>query len=366
MKHKPSDEEMRMMLTPGRVRVAAGNMTYVKYEASGTSRKNPVLCLHGFPDNPDTFMHLGRKLAKMGHDVYVPYLRGYEIGTAKVGISFDCKRGVCDDIVTLINSLKLKEDIHLIGHDWGAFIVSVLAQKIPESFASVTMMAVPHNFVPGAASLPRQLLKSWFVNFFPSISLALTKYISHRYMFFFQIPFLPEQWLLNLGGFERLVRSWSPTWTPPAMFLRSVKSTFSAKNVATCAISYYRHFLGIPHVLVAVFLPAVWILSISVAIIVSFVKPNLIYDIWIQSGDRSISVPTLGLTGSNDGCVDTSLFDRGMTAYPHLFPKGLKVKRVQKCGHWLHLERPDIVAKAIIKHLNDSEREESKQQRSDD
>ena len=164
MKHKPSDEEMRMMLTPRRVRVAAGNMTYVKYEASGKSKKrNPVLCLHGFPDNPDTFMHLGRKLAKMGHDVYVPYLRGYEIGTAKVGISFDCKRGVCDDIVTLINSLKLKEDIHLIGHDWGAFIVSVLAQKIPEAFASVTMMAVPHNFVPGAASLPRQLLKSWFV-----------------------------------------------------------------------------------------------------------------------------------------------------------------------------------------------------------
>ena len=183
MKRKPSDEEMRMMLTPRRVRVAAGNMTYVKYEASGKSKKrNPVLCLHGFPDNPDTFMHLARKFANRGHDVYVPYLRGYEIGTAKVDISFDCKTGVCDDIVTLINSLKLKEEIHLIGHDWGAFIVSVLAQKIPESFASVTMMAVPHNFVPGAASLPRQLLKSWFVclTFFsPSLLSCTHKHISH-------------------------------------------------------------------------------------------------------------------------------------------------------------------------------------------
>lgn len=136
-----------------------------------------------------------------------------------------------------------------------------------------------------------------------------------------------------------------------------MKSTLSAKNVATCALSYYRHFLGIPHLLIAATLPVVWLLSMFLAIVVSCVRPNFICDLWIQSGDRVIPVPTLGLTGSNDGCVDTSLFDRGMTAYPKLFPKGLKVKRIQNCGHWLHLEQPDIVTKTIIKHLHDSERE---------
>lgn len=191
IKRKPSDEMLRMMLTPRRVKVSAGNLTYVKYEASKDTGKKPVLCLHGFPDNPDTFMNLARMIAEDGRDVYVPYLRGYEIGTAKIGISFDCKTAVSDDLITLINSLRLSHGIHLIGHDWGAFIVSVLAKKIPECVVSITMMAVPHNFVPSAASLPKQLINSWYGIFFsllhtyPNILCILTgTCFSFRFRFY--------------------------------------------------------------------------------------------------------------------------------------------------------------------------------------
>ena len=335
-------------------------MTYVKYEGKKKRKKDimgaPVICLHGFPDNPDTFVNLAQEIANQGHDVYVPYLRGYEVGTSKIGSSFDCKNEVSDDIIMFIDSLELDRRIHLVGHDWGAFIVSVLAKKIPKSVLSVTMMAVPHNFIAGIMSFPRQLILSW-------------------YMFFFQIPILPERWLLSWGGFEKLVSSWyvklsvcvqqqqqqhtnlrSPDWKPPQRFLRSVKSTLRGPGVATCALSYYRHFLGVPHLLAAALLPIVWIFAMSIAIIVSMLKPDMIYNIWILSGDRSIRVPTLGLTGSNDGCIDTRLFHLGMTKHPELFPKGVRVVRVKNCGHWLHLERPDVVIKVIKEHIRDSEK----------
>jgi pimeloyl-ACP methyl ester carboxylesterase len=59
-----------------------------------------------------------------------------------------------------------------------------------------------------------------------------------------------------------------------------------------------------------------------------------------------VPVPTLALTGADDGCIDTRLFDVAMA--PADFPAGLRVERLAGCGHFLHLERPDPVHRLIL------------------
>jgi alpha-beta hydrolase superfamily lysophospholipase len=56
----------------------------------------------------------------------------------------------------------------------------------------------------------------------------------------------------------------------------------------------------------------------------------------------TIAVPALALTGAQDGCVDTRMYDITMSTkggrHP-LFPKGLTVQRIQGAGHFLHQVR---------------------------
>jgi pimeloyl-ACP methyl ester carboxylesterase len=67
-----------------------------------------------------------------------------------------------------------------------------------------------------------------------------------------------------------------------------------------------------------------------------------------------IPVPTLALTGENDGCMDTRLHDIIMR--PADFPEGLKIVRVTGAGHFLHQEQPEQINQKLIEHLKASER----------
>src|ERR1700728_3325576 len=49
----------------------------IGYEESGPEQGFPVILLHGFPDDAHAFDDVAPPLAKAGHRVLVPYLRGY-------------------------------------------------------------------------------------------------------------------------------------------------------------------------------------------------------------------------------------------------------------------------------------------------
>jgi len=62
-----------------------------------------------------------------------------------------------------------------------------------------------------------------------------------------------------------------------------------------------------------------------------------------------VPVPTLAITGADDGCIDTRLYD-------HLFqegdfPKGFKVERIVGAGHFAHLEKPEMIHTLILDWL---------------
>src|SRR5215467_15543824 len=49
----------------------------IGYDESGNPQGIPVILLHGFPDDARAYDDVAPPLAKAGHRVLVPYLRGY-------------------------------------------------------------------------------------------------------------------------------------------------------------------------------------------------------------------------------------------------------------------------------------------------
>lgn len=268
-----------------------------------------VLCLHGFPDHHRTWRLQIPALAAAGYRVVAPLLRGYEPSSQPIDDDYHTVRCV-EDVLGFIDGLD-GLPVHLIGHDWGAVIAYQVAARAPERLLSLTTLAVPHlrRLATAAAlrALPRQLRNSWYIAFF-------------------QLRGLSDA-MLRQGDFalvERLWRDWSPGYQQPAEELRLLKRTLRQPGVAAAALGYYR----------ALFDP------LSRATLASW-----------RLARAPVPVPTLALTGADDGCLDTRLHDACMRRED--FPRGLEVRRIAGAGHFLHLERPDAVNEAILTWLKE-------------
>ena len=148
-----------------------------------------VILLHGFPDCWYSWRHQIKALSTQYH-VVAPDLRGYN-ETDNTG-PFDIET-LREDVIQLINHLGSKR-AHIIGHDWGGAIAWSLAISNPEVVQTLGICNIPHpaNFFKGLRTFT-QLKRSW-------------------YIFFFQIPLLPERLLArnNYQGFARLMSRIKP------------------------------------------------------------------------------------------------------------------------------------------------------------
>jgi ribosomal protein L7/L12 len=135
-----------------------------------------VLLLHGFPENWWAWRYQIRPLAEAGFRVVAPDLRGYN-DTGKEG-PYDLDT-LGTDVCELIRALGA-ERAHLVGHDWGGAVAWHVASMRPMYADKIAVLNCPHPAVMTEALKTswRQLRRSW-------------------YMFFFQLPLLPEYALLR-------------------------------------------------------------------------------------------------------------------------------------------------------------------------
>ncbi len=147
-----------------------------------------ALFLHGFPETPHAWRHQMPLLAKMGYKCWAPSQRGYGKTSSPKAIASYKMELLVDDVAKIIDEAKCKS-VTLIGHDWGAAVAWQFALKLPRPLDKLIIMNVPH---PAIFALEikkfRQLKKSW-------------------YMFFFQLPKLPEYLLTrnNAEAIEKLM-----------------------------------------------------------------------------------------------------------------------------------------------------------------
>jgi epoxide hydrolase 4 len=184
-----------------------------------------VVLLHGFPEFWYSWRFQIPFLAEHGYQVVAPDLRGYN-DTDKPRRGYDV-RTLTRDIEGLVKGLG-HEHATIVGHDWGGILAWIFALRYPQMTERLIAMNAPH---PAAMRRElrtlKQLRKSW-------------------YMFFFQLPWLPEYWLSrnNANEVGRMLRGAAAQKTAfPREFTAIYQQMMQRPGTMTAAINYYRQLL---------------------------------------------------------------------------------------------------------------------------
>ena len=139
-----------------------------------------VVLLHGFPERASSWREVAPALHAQGLRTLAPDQRGYSPG-ARPRRRRDYRSAVLTgDVAALVE--RVGGPVHLVGHDWGAAIAWSVATSRPDLVRTLTAFSVPHPTAYLRAMLTtRQAVDSW-------------------YMYFFQLPRLPERSLTRRGG----------------------------------------------------------------------------------------------------------------------------------------------------------------------
>ncbi len=171
------------------------NQVRMHYKTAGPEDGEPVLLLHGFPEFWYGWRSQIPALADAGFRVVAPDQRGYNLTEKPKGIrQYDIDL-LARDMIGLMDHLGF-ERAHVAGHDWGAAVAWWMAMHHPERVKQLAILNVPHPYVMLQNVLHNraQRRKSW-------------------YIFFFQLPWLPELALSRRGhgtGVRVLKRSSLP------------------------------------------------------------------------------------------------------------------------------------------------------------
>jgi pimeloyl-ACP methyl ester carboxylesterase len=182
-----------------------------------------VLLLHGFPELSESWREVLPRLAAQGFRAVAPDLRGYG-GTDRPRSGYDLDT-LAGDIYQLARHLQPGRPAHVVGHDWGGLIAYHLAARHPEVVDRLAVVNAPHPATLVRGLNPQQFLRSW-------------------YIFFFQLPLLPERLLSARAGalVPRLVRrALVDPLRVPEERLASYAANFSHPDAARAALAYYRN-----------------------------------------------------------------------------------------------------------------------------
>ncbi len=204
------------------IRVAANGINFEVATMGAGDRF--ALCLHGFPEHAYSWRYQMPLLARLGYRVWAPNLRGYGNTDSPREISAYTPRTLVEDIASLIKAAGARETL-LVAHDWGAALAWSLAMQQPKLINRLAILNMPH-LACFARELrrPGQFLKSW-------------------YIFFFQLPWLPEFLLGRRQGrvASELIRR---TSRAPARFPDEVLEIYRANAARpgglTAMIHWYR------------------------------------------------------------------------------------------------------------------------------
>jgi pimeloyl-ACP methyl ester carboxylesterase len=262
-----------------------------------------ALCLHGFPDSAHTWRYLLPELAAAGFHAVAPFLRGY----APTSLAPDGHYQVgalVQDANALHEVLGGGDDAVLVGHDWGALATYGAVAHQPARWRRAVTAAVPPTASIGMSLLTyAQLQKSWYMFFFLSplaeAALPLDDY-----------SFLGDLW-----------RDWSPGYDGEWDVAR-VKESIGDPERIVAAISYYR---------------AMWDPTLQVPELADEQAAALL----------PTPKPTLYLHGRDDQCMLLS----SMGSPLDFLAEGSVVEVIEDAGHFLHVERPDVVNRAILDFL---------------
>jgi len=268
-------------------------------EASGGVRLHYVtqgtgpllLFVHGFPDYWYGWRHQISEFAR-DHRVVAIDQRGYNDSDKPAGRGAYRTDDLVADLVCVIDQLGGGRAT-LVGHDWGGAVSWAFAHRHEEMLERLVICNMPH---PGIflkkVTRPPQLFRSW-------------------YIFFFQLPRLPEVALTRdhaaaIGAIFREAAQRAPEEINESD-IQGYRDAFLKPGVATAALNYYRNLGG-----------------------------------RAGGGFAPLRVPTLLIWGEQDTALGRELTDG-----TDRFVRNLTSHFVSDAGHFVQQERPVAVNAAI-------------------
>jgi pimeloyl-ACP methyl ester carboxylesterase len=203
----------------------------VGYVEVGPPNGQPVVLLHGWPYDIQSYAEAAPALAAAGYRVVVPHLRGY--GTTRF-LSDDAVRNgqqaaLAVDVISLMDALVLDSAI-VAGFDWGARSANVVAALWPERCKAMVSVSgyLIGNQASNKAPLPPPAERSWWYQFYFATDRGRAGYDKYRH------------------DFAKLIwHTASPQWTfDDETFDRSAAS-FDNPDHVDIVIHNYRWRLGI-------------------------------------------------------------------------------------------------------------------------
>ncbi len=123
------------------------------------------------------------------------------------------------DLGALIDASGAQQ-VHLVGHDWGAAVAWAAAAEMPERLKTVSPVSVPH---------PAAFLKSF---------LNSRQGLASWYMYFFQLPRVPE-WSMKWRNGAMMSKLLQQAGQTPASAARDAQA-MREPGALTAAINWYR------------------------------------------------------------------------------------------------------------------------------
>jgi pimeloyl-ACP methyl ester carboxylesterase len=290
------------------IKTARTKVLEIGYHEAGDASANPVILLHGFPDDAHAYDGVLPLVAKAGHRAIAPYLRGY--GPTRFldpqAPRMAEQAAIGQDVIDLADALGLTT-FTVVGYDWGGRAAAVAAALHPDRVRAAVLIggysvqnttAMP---APGSAIGARNAWYQWYFN--TEIGRAgLTK--NRRDLC------------------ELMWREWSPTWKfSPELFAQTAAS-FDNPDFVDCVIHSYRHR--------------------------NFNAPGearFAADEQRLAKRPPITAPTIALYGADD------IFGRATTEISagerSVMPKLIEKRVIEGAGHFLPHEKAEPVAQAI-------------------
>ena len=251
-----------------------------------------ALCLHGFPEHSFSWRFQLPMLADLGFTAWAPNLRGYGNSSRPAGVGAYSIEDLLADVGGLIDASGCRETV-LIAHDWGAVIAWYFAIRKVRPLQKLIICNVPHPQAMSKGMGWEQLKRSWYV-------------------FFFQLPRLPE-WLFGRHDAQAMKDVMRSSAVDKSKFPTEVGEVYrrnaNQPGALTAMVNYYRALvtgggakrqkkLGIP----------------------------------------VIDVPTLMVWGEQDIAL-TKALTYGTDEYVSDFT----IRYLPQVSHWVQQEQPEVV-----------------------
>ena len=250
---------------------------------------SPVVLLHGWPDTARLWRGVAPGLARAGHRVIAPDLRGCGRSDRPDAVADYAMHHLVGDVLGVLDAAGV-ERAHVVGHDWGAALAWAVALTHPERVRTLSALAVGHPTAFRSGGLA-QMLASLYVQAF------LVEGVGEAFV--------------AMEDYALLARMGHPDAAAVAAGL--------AAGQLRAHLNWYR--------------------------------ANLPADAFVSAPPRlaPLAVPALGIWASGD----RGLTEEKMMGSARYCAAGFTYVRLEGLGHWFVLEAPQVVTKVLVDFVAD-------------